>query len=168
MQFQETCPSWAGEQCFSRPASSLTAHPDASRCLGSRKPAEEVCPGRASEPRPGSVSFGESRGKTSLLWNFAKKYSHTSMCTPVKTLRRTRAWRHPVQAVHGGGSTLTLACPRTWGAGESWLSSWAEPGFLVHVQLHSLKPVPSLTLRGKHIRSACMQKYKTTRIQKFW
>lgn len=80
------------------------------------------------------------------------------MCTPVKTLRRTRAWRHPVQAVRGGGSTLTLACPRTWGAGESWLSSWAEPGFLVHVQLHSLKPVPSLTLRGKHKRSACMQK----------
>ena len=67
--------------------------------------------------------------------------------------------------VPGWGGTLTPACPWLWGAGESWLSSWAEPNFLVHVQLHSLKPVPSLTLRGKHKRSACMQKgTKTTRI----
>lgn len=62
MQFQETCPIGAGEQCFSRPASSLTAHPDASRCLEKPKACEEVC-SRPGLQTPGSVSFGESRGE---------------------------------------------------------------------------------------------------------
>ena len=62
MQFWETCPSWAGEQCFSWPTSSLTVHSDISRCLDKLKPGEEVYswPGCQS---PGSVSFGESRGE---------------------------------------------------------------------------------------------------------
>lgn len=164
MQFQETCPAGAGEQCFSRPASSLTAHPDASRCL--EKP--KAC-GRglfpAGLPSPGlSKLWRKQRGRRAYCKTFAKKYSHTSMCTPVKTLRRTRAWRHPVQAVRGGGSTLTPACPWTWGAGESWLSSWAEPGFLVHVPLHSLHLCrPSPRLRGKHKRSIVCKKVQKQR-----
>lgn len=100
MQFQETCPAGA-EQCFSWPASRLTAHPDALRCL--EKPKAH---GRGLFPA-GLPSLGlaklwrKQRERPAYRKTFAKRYSHTSMCTPVKMLR-TRAWRHPAQAVRGG------------------------------------------------------------------
>lgn len=166
MQFQETCPAGAGEQCFSRPASSLTAHPDASRCL--EKP--KAC-GRglfpAGLPSPGlSKLWRKQRGRRAYCKTFAKKYSHTSVCTPVKTLRRTRAWRHPVQAVRGGwqhphtGLSLDVGCGGVLAfiLGRARLPSSRSTPFSTPV------PAESSTAREAQTLN-CMQKStKTTRI----
>lgn len=79
MQFQETCPAGAEEQCFSRPASSLTAHPDASRCL--EKP--KAC-GRglfpAGLPSPGLSKLWRKQREDELTAKLLLKNIHTRQC----------------------------------------------------------------------------------------
>lgn len=53
------------------------------------------------------------------------------MCIPVKTLRACRQF---CPNCVWDGNTLKHSLPLIWGAEVFWLSSWAEPGFLVHVQ----------------------------------
>lgn len=143
MQFQETCPAGA-EQCFSWPASSLTTHPDALRCL--EKPKAH---GRGLFPA-GLPSLGlaklwrKQRERPAYRKTFAKRYSHTSMCTPVKMLR-TWAWRHPAQAVRGGWQHLHTCLSLDIGCGgvlafilgRAWLPSSRSTSFSTPVLVES-------------------------------
>lgn len=71
-----------------------------------------------------SELWRKQRGRLAYCETFVKKYSYMSMCTPVKTLRRTRAWRHPVQAVRGGRGVTAPSHPPVLGRGVR-----GSPGF---------------------------------------
>lgn len=126
MQFQETCPIGAEEQCFSWPVCSLTAYPDGLRCLDNPKAGGRgLFPARLPS-RALSKLWRKQKGTRAYFKIFAKIFfTHVNVyaCQDAEK-KKSLETSHP-------------AVPWMWGAGKTRLPSSRSTAFSTPVSAES-------------------------------